>query len=109
MWIKKSTNIWHPIRSGALAGIGSSIVFMIIHDIYISCIWFSWPIMILVTLLGLNVSIIGLVSIPGSSIHLIIEMFGFIMVLNVFYVIFYILLEKKSLLHMKKYPSPLEL
>lgn len=42
---------------------------------------------VLVALLGLNVSVIGLVSIPAGSLYLIAELFGLIVVLNVVYVV----------------------
>ena len=40
---------------------------------------------ILVVLLGLNVSILGLVFIPGSAISLIAKIFGLILLLNLVY------------------------
>jgi hypothetical protein len=52
---------------------------------------------LLVLLLGLNVSVIGLVSIPGSSLYLIAEMFGLILTINLAYVAVFIALERKSL------------
>jgi hypothetical protein len=51
----------------------------------------------LILLLGLNVSVIGLVYIPGSSLYLIGEMFGLILAINFFYVAAFIALERKSL------------
>jgi hypothetical protein len=52
---------------------------------------------VLVVLLGLNVSIIGLVAIPRSSLYLILEMFGLIVALNGVYLVAFIALERKSL------------
>jgi len=52
---------------------------------------------VLVLLLGLNVSVIGLVYIPGNSLYLIAELFGLILVINFFYVAAFIALERKSL------------
>ena len=52
---------------------------------------------LLILLLGLNVSVIGLVYIPGSSLYLIAELFGLIFAINVFYVVAFIALERKSL------------
>lgn len=40
---------------------------------------------VLVALLGLNVSAIGLVEIPGSSLFVVVELFGLIVALNVVY------------------------
>ena len=53
---------------------------------------------VLVLLLGLNVSAMGLVAIPRSSLYLVAEMFALILVLNVAYVLVFIFLERKSLL-----------
>ena len=53
---------------------------------------------VLVLFLGLNVSIIGLVDIPRSSVYLIVELFGLILSLNLVYVIVFIGLERKSLI-----------
>lgn len=53
----------------------------------------------LVLLLGLNVSVIGLVSIPRGSWYLVAEMFGLILVLNAVLVVVCAGLERKSLLH----------
>ena len=53
---------------------------------------------LLVLLLGHNVFIIGLVEIPRGSIYLVLEMFGLIILLNVVYVIGFVLLEWKNLL-----------
>ena len=54
---------------------------------------------ILVSLLGLNVSAIGLVSFAGSSIFLIFKLFLLILVLNIVFVAVFILLERKTLLN----------
>jgi hypothetical protein len=48
-------------------------------------------------LLGLNVSVIGLVSIPRSSVSIIAELFGLIVALNIVYVLVFIGLERKTL------------
>lgn len=52
---------------------------------------------LLVLLLGHNVFIIGLVEIPRGSFYLVLEMFGLIILLNVVYVIGFVLLEWKHL------------
>ena len=51
---------------------------------------------LLILFLGLNVSVIGLVDIPGSSLYLIGELFGLILAINLFYVAAFIVLERKS-------------
>jgi hypothetical protein len=51
---------------------------------------------VLVALLGLNISAIGLVDIPSGSLIVIAELFGLIVVLNAFYVIVYVVLERWS-------------
>ena len=48
---------------------------------------------VLVTLLGLNVSVIGLVSVPSSSLYLVLELFGLIVVLNAIYAAVFVALE----------------
>lgn len=48
---------------------------------------------VLVALLGLNVSAIGLVEIPTSSLVVIAELFGLIVVLNTVYVMVYLVLK----------------
>jgi hypothetical protein len=55
--------------------------------IFLTCI-------IVVTLLGLNISVIGLVSFAGSSIFLIIKLFVLILVINTSYVSVFALFEK---------------
>lgn len=52
---------------------------------------------VLVLLLGLNVSVIGLVAIPRGSLYLIVELFGLILAINVVYVVVFIALERRSL------------
>jgi hypothetical protein len=52
---------------------------------------------VLVLLLGLNVSIIGLVAFPSSSLYLVAELFGLILALNAVYVITFMALERKRL------------
>jgi len=49
---------------------------------------------VLVALLGLNVSAIGLVSIPVGSLYLIFELFGLIAALNLVYAVVFIPLER---------------
>lgn len=51
---------------------------------------------VLVTFLGLNVSIIGLVDIPRGSLYLIVEVFGFIFTLAFVYTALFVVLERKS-------------
>ena len=53
---------------------------------------------VLVLLLGLNVSVLGLVYIPRGSLFLILEFFGLILVLNVVYAAVFTALERKSML-----------
>lgn len=53
---------------------------------------------VLVLLLGLNVSVIGLVTIPRGSWYLVFEMLGLILVLNVVFVASFVVLERKTLL-----------
>lgn len=53
---------------------------------------------VLVLLLGLNVSAIGLVDIPRSALYLVTELFGLLLALNVVYVVVFIALERQSLL-----------
>ena len=59
---------------------------------------------VLVLLLGLNISVLGLVHIPGGSLYLIMEFFGLILALNVVYAAVFTALERKHLLR-KKYLS----
>ena len=51
---------------------------------------------VLVSLLGLNVSVIGLISIPHSSVYLIVELVGLLLALNVVFVIVFAALQWKS-------------
>lgn len=53
---------------------------------------------VLVLFLGLNISVIGLVSIPRGSLYLIVELFGLILVLNLVFAAAFAALEGKSLL-----------
>jgi hypothetical protein len=53
---------------------------------------------VLVLLLGLNVSVLGLVAIPRGSLYLVGEFFGLIVVLNVVYALIFMLLERRHLL-----------
>jgi hypothetical protein len=50
---------------------------------------------VLVALLGLNVSVIGLVSIPIGSLYLVMELFGLILALNVVYSIVFLVLQRR--------------
>jgi hypothetical protein len=54
---------------------------------------------VLVLLLGLNVSVIGLVSIPRGSLYLVAEMFELIAALNVVYVVVFLALQWRRLAH----------
>ncbi|HSM57509.1 MAG TPA: hypothetical protein VK879_15260 [Candidatus Sulfomarinibacteraceae bacterium] len=54
---------------------------------------------LIVLFLGLNISIIGLVFFPRSSLFLIVEMFGLILAINILYAAVFTALERKSLLH----------
>ena len=50
---------------------------------------------VLVSLLGLNVSVIGLISIPRSSVYLIVELVGLILALNLVFAVVFIGLNWK--------------
>ena len=50
---------------------------------------------VLVALLGLNVSVIGLVSIPRGSLYLVMELFGLILALNVVYSAVFLVLQRR--------------
>jgi len=52
---------------------------------------------LLVLLLGHNVFILGLVAIPRGAFYLVLEMFGLIILLNVVYVVGFVLLEWRRL------------
>lgn len=54
---------------------------------------------VLVALLGLNVSAIGLVAIPAGALYVIAELFGLIVVLNGVYTAVFAALERGSLSH----------
>ena len=60
---------------------------------------------VLVLLLGLNVSIIGLVSIPRGSLYLVAEMFGLIVALNVVYVVMFLALQWRRLAKSARPPT----
>jgi hypothetical protein len=86
-----------------------TIVFTLMTAICISLIYgFSWRRFgvilltsgVLVLLLGLNVSVIGLVSIPRGSWYLVLEMFALILALNAMYVIVFVGLERKTTFHL---------
>jgi hypothetical protein len=53
---------------------------------------------VLVLLLGLNVSVLGLVSIPRGGLYLVAEFLGLIVFINVVYVMTFVALERQSLL-----------
>ncbi len=52
---------------------------------------------ILVVLLGLNISVLGLVHLPSGTAYLIAEAFGLILAINLAYVAVVLMLEKKTL------------
>ena len=52
---------------------------------------------VLVTLLGLNVSVIGLVEIPSGSLFVVAELFGPIVALNAVYAVVFVVLERRWL------------
>lgn len=52
---------------------------------------------VLVLLLGLNVSVLGLVSIPRGSLYLVAEFLGLIVVINVVFVAVFIGLERRNM------------
>ena len=53
---------------------------------------------VLVLLLGLNISLLGLVYLPVQSFYLVAEAFGLILTLNLVYAIGFVCLERKQLL-----------
>lgn len=57
----------------------------------------SITVSVLVLFLGLNVSAIGLVDIPRDSTHLIAELFGLIIVINVAFAATFLILERERL------------
>ncbi len=59
---------------------------------------------LLVLLLGLNVSVLGLVYIPRGSLYLVIEFYGLILALNVVYAAIFTALERKHLLRANAFP-----
>ena len=52
---------------------------------------------ILVLSLGLNVSIIGLISLPSGSLYLVVELFALILALGVVFAVAFAILERKQL------------
>ncbi|MCH2514543.1 MAG: hypothetical protein MK134_03055 [Dehalococcoidia bacterium] len=52
---------------------------------------------VLVLSLGLNVSIIGLVSLPSGSLYLVVELFALILALGVVFAVAFAILERKQL------------
>lgn len=52
---------------------------------------------VLVLLLGLNISTIGLVSIPRGSLYLVLEMFGLILALGLAYAAVFVIVARKTL------------
>jgi hypothetical protein len=55
---------------------------------------------VLIILLGLNVSVLGLVYLPGSAVSLVAKMFGLILLLNLAYLAIFLLLERKIYLRL---------
>ena len=53
---------------------------------------------VLVALLGLNVSVLGLISIPSGSLYLIVELFALIVALSAVYAAIFLVLERRTLL-----------
>jgi len=53
---------------------------------------------VLILLLGLNVSVLGFVTIPRGSLYLVMEFFGLILAINVIYSALFTALERKRLL-----------
>lgn len=60
---------------------------------------------LLVLLLGLNVSVLGFVIIPRGSLYLVMEFFGLILILNVVYALVFMALERKRLLRNGRLPD----
>jgi hypothetical protein len=65
--------------------------------------WFQFGVILLtcillILLLGLNVSVLGLIYIPRGSFYLITEFFGLILIINVVYAALFTALERKHLL-----------
>ena len=52
---------------------------------------------VLVLLLGLNVSVLGFVTIPRGSLYLVLEFFGLILAINLIYAAIFNILERKRL------------
>jgi len=52
---------------------------------------------VLITFLGLNVSVIGLVDIPRGSLYLVLELFGLVFAIMIVYAALFIPLERKTL------------
>ena len=52
---------------------------------------------VLVLSQGLNVSIIGLVSLPSGSLYLVVELFALILALGVVFAVAFAILERKQL------------
>jgi len=85
-----------------------TVIFTVIMAVAISAIYgFGWSrlgaslltSLVLVLLLGLNVSVIGLVSIPRGSWYLVAEMLGLILMLDLAYAAVFVVLERTSLLN----------
>jgi hypothetical protein len=55
---------------------------------------------VLIILLGLNVSVLGLVYLPGSAVSLVAKMFGLIVLLNLVYLAIFLLLERNIYLRL---------
>lgn len=61
---------------------------------------------ILVLLLGLNVSVLGLVSIPRGSFYLVAEFLGLIVFINAVYMVAFIALERQTLVAKSHFLQP---
>lgn len=108
---------------GTVSGALSTFIFMFVHDLTISNIWFATPLTLLYTfissvlisliyprswtnfgavllttsllvlLLGLNVSVLGFVEISLGDILLVLKFFGLIVLLNVVFALFFMVLQ----------------
>lgn len=108
---------------GTVSGALSTFIFMFVHDLTISHIWFATPLTLLYTfissvlisliyprswtnfgavllttsllvlLLGLNVSVLGFVEISLGDILLVLKFFGLIVLLNVVFALFFMVLQ----------------
>ena len=83
-------------------GLPMTVIFTLAASVVITAMWGrQWSrffavlltFTVLVVTLGLNVSIIGLVDIPGSSLYVVAELLGLILWLNVVYLVVFVALE----------------